>query len=367
MYELYGSNMPSNQLNEGNYLITEPGWYELEVSGGGGGAGSSVAYTNELISFIAKGGRGGRGGYYKSIIKITKPNTVINLFPGNAGGGAEGFKVYKTGKSVQIDGQSRGGDGGRNFKIAGYTGKGNSGENVERGIIPPQSYTSNGGMGINGGPYGGFSSIENSTYYGMRQSAGGGGASGPYGGKGGNCYNRITIPIDTCSSGGGGGAGGSFGNGGDGGRRDLRDRYGGFGYGYGGAGGGAGANSTDAVGSTDLDKLKGSPYSGAGGGGGGGTRLFIPTLDIEILAGGGGGGAGGALTSSTSILSYVGDGEDGINNINNLTSILGSKGGESGESVNINDTSNIPEGKSLAINMSGKNGEPGYVRIYKCI
>lgn len=357
--EYKGSIIPSQPITVINHVIEEPGWYEIEVSGAGGGGGGSVLH-NQYETYNAKGSNGGAGGYHKQLIRLTKPNTVILIQPGNSGGGAEGYKISTMGALIHFDGRTNGGDGGRNIVFTNYNIKGNNGEDVQRGIqAPPYSkYKLKGGVGTHGGPDGGYSSIETGNFN-AGPGGGGGGGVGPYGGAGGSCNSVALYGHEFHGAGGAGGAGGSFGIGGNGGRRDSRDRYGGHGYGYGGAGGGCGFNSTDSVNSVNEDILKGSPYSGAGGGGGGGTRVYIASLNLEILAGGGGGGAGGALSFKSGLIT---DGGNGITNMSDLPSIKAAKGGSGGQAV-LDTTIK----KGFNVDMSGKNGEPGYVRIYKCI
>lgn len=346
--EVYGSNISSGAI--GSKTITlEPGyWYEVEVAGAGGGGGGG-AIADYFANNSHPGKKGGNGGYHKLTFSVLEA-IIATLQAGNSGEGGKGMAFLLQDDDYIYTGNNDGGNGGRSPVL--YGGVAAKGGNAN----PEVNTVRAGGNGNNGGAAGGRSGFGgSSTDARTNAGAGGGGANGPYGGAGG----KFDYPEDTSyldSAGGGGGAGGGFGIGGAGGDIvvELAVRGSG-GKGYGGGGGGAG--NTARTYDDPIYNPQNKRFGAGGAGGGGGSRFVVG--DLEILCGGGGGGAGGGNVADAD---YT-EGGNGKNN-KNSTEGGGGTGGVGGVGVN---TANDVLVNNVSINNNGQNGQPGWVKIWRCV
>lgn len=346
-----GSTQPDGILKSVQIFLEGPAWYEIEMSGCGGGGGSGAALVESEYADLKDGMPGGSGGYYKGTFSI-REGTTCTIEIGCPGGGASGYIVDYTGKTAKLTNGPNGGDGG--YTPIVYHGTFSGVDGAKQSL---ESRYQLGGKGVNGGADGGSvtgwkSSTGTADVY---TGAGAGGAAvGGYGGEGGSSgpyavsdtsLSSVTVPGYL---GGAGGAGGGFGQGGNGGDgwSKAAETYGNGGIGYGAGGGGGCANAT-------AQELQ---YAGCGGGGGGGTRFVCN--DFEVLCGGGGGGCGGGYIPTVSHIDGRSAGSNGTNNkyISTQNGAMGGRGG-----------TGLHKGEKVTRDTSGTTGTRGWVSLWRCV
>ena len=157
-------------------LRVSEGYYEIEMAGAQGGSGGA-RYQNFT------GGIGGKGGYIKAKIHVTKAST-LNIWVGGKG---------KDGGGGSSSSGGSGGGGGFGYGT-GYNGS--------------AGWVASGGRGGGGGGGGGskISNEDESIYLEASGGGGGGGKDGGVGGKGGGTNGGSA----GASSTGGGGGGSSY-------------------------------------------------------------------------------------------------------------------------------------------------------------
>lgn len=298
IFEQLGSSDPDGAVWERTGTL-QPGWYELELAGCGGGAGGM------------NGGNGGAGGLLRLVFPV--PNAAeYGVSVGTPGKGAKGYAV---GTSDSVFNPPElplvQGDGG---KCKYYTDVvGNNG-----------TYDGISAKGKLGGADGGEPGLgANSTYYvsggtvnvntNSVKGYGGGAAVGIGGGRGGRAPSP-GFGSNGVTTGSSGGAGAGYGKAGDGYRSSETDNTG---IGRGGGGGGKGYMRVSSGGG--VINFEANP---GGGGGGGSSSFVVDSISLFAIAGGGGGGA-----------SRGSSGEGGYNNITQDGIGEGGAGGTSNPSL----------------------------------
>ena len=260
--------------------LAQGGRGEMQISGGGGGAGmggaifSQGSLTLRGVTITDNTARGGDGG-----AAVPQPSIIR----GGAGGGVGTDGLSGTGGG--FGGSSFG--GGSGSTSANAAGAGGGGFRAEDDGFDPSGGAGNGG-GPNTGTGGaggfddsGFGAAGNGSGGGGDGNSGGGGGAGGNLGLGGGVGGGGAGGGGVGGGGGGGGAGGGGGFGAGGGGSYSNESSGGGNGGFGGGGGGG----TNAVGGSG-GAGQGPGGIGLGGFGGGDGAVHVSH------GGGGGGGAG---------------------------------------------------------------------------